>query len=349
MSGAPGQAISGEFELIARVRERLRAAGADKGPQLVVGSGDDAAITLARPATATTVDAFVEGVHFRREWSDPASIGRKALAATVSDLAAMGAEPGEVYVVLGIPEGFGDRECMELLDGVIERAAAFELAIAGGDVTRAPVLTLALTAVGYAEAPERMVRRSGARTGDAVAVTGELGAAAAGLLLFERPAMAAELDAGLVDGLKACHLDPEPRIGAGLALAGVGAAAMIDLSDGLAGDALHICAAGSVGIRIDAAAVPIASGVAEVAAAAGLDPLVLALGGGEDYELLACLRPDAIAEAATAVGLAGSALTVVGEVRPGTGLEIENASDAVRAVAGFDQLAARRSTGEPAE
>ena len=260
----------------------------------------------------------------------------------------MGAEPGEVYVVLGIPEGFSEPECMELLEGVIERAAAFGLALAGGDVTRAPVLTLALTAVGYADASDRLVRRSGARTGEAVVVTGELGAAAAGLLLFERPDVAAELDSELADNLKARHLDPVPRIAEGLALAGAGAGAMIDLSDGLAGDALHICAASSVGIRIDAAALPVASGVAEVAAAAGLDPLELALGGGEDYELLACLRPAAVAGAAAAVGLAGSSLTVVGEVRPGSGLEIENASEAVRAVAGYDQLAGRRSSGEPA-
>ena len=324
----------GEFELLARVRERLPAAG----PRVRVGIGDDAAVTVPGGATATSVDALVEGVHFRRDQGSLAQIGRKALAAALSDLAAMGAEPGEAYVVLGVPPDLDEDGCVELLDGVAELAAAAGTTLAGGDVTRAPALTVAITAVGHAPGPELLVTRAGARPGDALVLSGEIGGAAAGLLALERPETAAGLAAETAERLRARQLEPRPRLDAGRALARAGATAMIDLSDGLGGDARHLAEESGVGIRIDAGALPLAAGVAAVAAAAGRDPLQLAVSGGEDYELLAALPTGRLEEATAAVAAAKATLARVGEVVAGRGVEIRLPGGRLLEPAGFDQL-----------
>jgi thiamine-monophosphate kinase len=329
----------GEFELIARAREHLRAAGAASSPQLVVGSGDDAAVAVPRrPATATTVDAFVDGVHFRRSTAGPRSIGRKALAGTLSDLAAMGADPGEAYVVLGVPDDLDEAGCIEVLDGIVEAAALWGAAIAGGDVTRAPALLLALTAVGYADGPESLVTRAGARPGDAVAVTGELGGAAAGLMILEDPKLGDAVGPSVAAGLRARQLDPVPRLEAGRALAAAGASAMIDLSDGLKADAAHLAAACGARLELDAALVPVQDGVAEVARAAGSDPQALAVAGGEDYELLVCIPPDRLDGAIAATARSGCALTPLGAVAEGSGVGLRNATAPALAAAGYDHL-----------
>jgi len=324
----------GEFELLARLRQRLPPAG----PRVRVGMGDDAAVTVPGGATATSVDAVVDGVHFRREHATPAQIGHKALATALSDLAAMGAEPGEAYVVLGVPAGMSEDECIELLDGIAALAERTGTTLAGGDVTRAPALTVATTVVGHAAAPERLVTRAGARPGDALVLTGETGGAAAGLLLLERPEPASALDAEAVERLRARQLEPHPRLAAGRALARAGATAMIDLSDGLGADAGHIAEESGARLRIDAAAVPVQAGVAEVAAAAGLDPLRLAASGGEDYELLGALPPERVEGAVAAVDQAGTALTVIGEVAEGEGVEIRLPDGRALEPSGFDQL-----------
>lgn len=321
----------GEFELLARLRERLPPTGA----RLRVGSGDDAAVTLPEGATATSVDALVDGVHFRREQCSLSQIGRKALAVALSDLAAMGAEPGEAYVVLGVPADLDEDGCIELLDGLGELAVETGTSLAGGDLTRAPALALAVTVVGHAPAPELLVTRAGARPGDVLAVTGELGGATAGLLLLEGGAARGGGDQALV----ARQLEPSPRLGEGRALAAAGATAMIDLSDGLGGDATRIAEASGAALRIDAGALPVAAGVAELAAAARQDPLQLAVSGGEDYELLAALPAERLEEAAASVGQAsGVALTKIGEVVAGTGVEIRLPDGRLLAPTGFDQL-----------
>jgi thiamine-monophosphate kinase len=315
----------GEFELLDRIRARLPQPGA----RVRLGSGDDAAVTVPGGATATSVDALVDGVHFRREWSSPTQIGAKALAVALSDLAAMGAEPGEAYVVLGIPADFDEDSCLELLDGMAKVAEETGTTLAGGDVTRAPVVTLAVTVVGHAKSAGDLVTRSGAQPGDALVVTGELGGAAAGLLLLE-----AKPD---VPSLVTRQVEPHPRFGAGLARAAAGATAMIDLSDGLGGDARHIAAAGGVGLRIDADALPLAPGLVEVAADAGRDPLELATSGGEDYELLATLPEERLADAERATGDHGG-LTRIGTVIAGEGVEIRLPGGELLEPRGFDQL-----------
>ena len=322
----------GEFELLERIRARLPQAG----HRVRLGSGDDAAITVPEGATATSVDALVDGVHFQRRWSSLAQIGDKALAAALSDLAAMAAEPGEAYVVLGVPPDLDEDGCIELLDGIAARAASSGTTLAGGDVTRAPALTLAITVVGHAGSAESFVRRSGARPGDALVVTGELGGAAAGLLLLEgEPDASSSFVAHSATKderarLIARQLAPRPRLDAGRALAAAGATAMIDVSDGLGGDAGHIAAASGVGLRIDAAALPLARGLAEVAGAFGSDALELAASGGEDYELLATL-PEVEARSDTK-------LTRIGAVVAGEGVEIRLPGGGLLAPSGFDQL-----------
>ncbi len=328
----------GEFELLARVRERLPPAG----PRVRIGMGDDAAVTVPGGATATSVDAIVEGVHFRRGQAALGQIGRKALATALSDLAAMGAEPGEAYVVLGVPTDLDEDGCIELLDGVAALAGETGTTLAGGDVTRAPALFVATTVVGHAPRPELLIGRAGAQPGDALVLTGEIGGAAAGLLLLERPELADAVPAWTAERLRSRQLDPHPRLAAGRALARAGATAMIDLSDGLGGDARHLAECSGTGMRIQASALPLANGVAEVAAAAGLNPLQLATSGGEDYELLAALPEERLEEAASAMGEAEAMLAQVGEVVAEEGVEIRLRGGRLLEPEGYDQLRRRR-------
>jgi thiamine-monophosphate kinase len=242
---------------------------------------------------------MVEGVHFHLDGPaglSPGDVGHRAVAGALSDLAAMAADAGEVYLALGLPAGFGQEAALELTGAAQALAACCGATVAGGDVTRAPVLVVGVTVVGWATAPDALVGRDGARPGDLVGVTGTLGGAGAGLAVLQGRASA---DPGLVRR----HARPEPRLAEGRALAQSGARAMIDLSDGLATDARHIGEASGVTLEIDLATLPLAEGVADVAAALGVAPWDLAAGAGEDYELCACVPQAARAEAEAAVAL----------------------------------------------
>jgi thiamine-monophosphate kinase len=233
-----------------------------------------------------TTDVLVEGLDFTAALSEPEDWGWKAVAVNLSDLAAMAAEARWLVLALTVPEATPVATLERVYAGVGEACRAFGAALVGGDISGGPALSLAVTALGEAERP---VPRSGARPGDRLCVTGPLGAAAAGLALLSSADPAA---AGLLahfPGLAAAHRRPVPALAMGLALARAGATAMIDVSDGLAGDALHLAEASGTGLEIHDSAVPLAPGVAETAALLGRDPMALALGGGEDFVLAAAL------------------------------------------------------------
>jgi len=273
----------GEFGLIARLT-----GGLEPGPGVEAGVGDDAAVLLPTPGhrLVVTTDVLVEGLDFTAELSEPEDWGWKAVAANLSDLAAMAAEARWLVLALTVPTQTPVPTLERVYAGVGEACRAFGVSLVGGDVSAGPALSLAVTALGEAERP---LLRSGARPGDRLAVSGPLGAAAAGLALLKAGGRAATELLGRFPGLAAAHRRPQPALAMGVALARAGATAMIDVSDGLAGDALHLAESSRVGVEVHDAAVPLAPGVTGTAALLGLDPLELALGGGEDFVLAAAL------------------------------------------------------------
>ncbi|HEY4809505.1 MAG TPA: thiamine-phosphate kinase [Solirubrobacteraceae bacterium] len=285
--------------------------------RLIRGIGDDAAVVRARAICVTSVDAMVEGVHFRLDegWASAGEVGHRALAGALSDLAAMGADPGEAYLVLGLPAGFGEQRALELARAAAALAEHTGTVIAGGDVVSAPALTVSVTAVGWGDDAETLVGRDGAQVGDLVGVTGLLGAAGASLALLSGRAKISTPE-GQAALARARH--PLPRLKEGRALAGAGVHAMIDLSDGLATDVGHIARASGVHVQVSLGALPLHSGVAEVAAKLDMPAWQLAASGGEDYELCFCAGvEDRERVEQTLLELGGAPVTWIGQVLEG--------------------------------
>jgi thiamine-monophosphate kinase len=275
----------GERALLARIQAKLSTTGRQSA-SLVIGIGDDAAVvTPTRNAqTVLTTDAQVEGIHFERRFSAPEDIGYRALAVNLSDLAAMGARPRWALLSLAMPGAMLVEDVEELVAGVARLAGAVDCTVVGGNLTRSPgPLIVDITAVGEVR-PRRVLTRSGGRPGDGLWVSGSIGAAAAGLeMLQAEGAETASTDTACV--LR--YRRPEPRVKLGIAVGQARAArAAMDLSDGLADAAHQLATASGCGVEIDADALPIEPAARAWWVETGADPVVRALSGGDDYELL---------------------------------------------------------------
>lgn len=285
-----------EFDFINTLRQRV-----STSQSVIAGIGDDAAVfrSGAGKDTVITADLLVEDVDFRRTTTPPYLLGHKALAVSLSDIAAMGARPLWSMISIGVPDEIWETDFVgRLYDGWLDLANRYGVQLIGGDISRTPENIVVDSIVAGECAAGNAVLRSGARAGDQIFVTGTLGAAAAGLRLIERGAHLAEQNLGDDDSQKLDHillrqLRPEPRTGWGIVLGEERlATAMIDLSDGLSSDLNHLCSASGVGARIDSSLLPIDDRVIELCGRRALDPLQLALHGGEDFELLFTVRPE---------------------------------------------------------
>jgi thiamine-monophosphate kinase len=322
----------GEFGLIERLVARLPPAEG-----VVVGIGDDAAALAPTPGRLllATTDGQVEGVHFRRDGTPPRSLGHRALASNLSDVAAMGGRPRWAMVALTLPDDLELAWLEQLYEGLAALASRHGVGVVGGNVARSlGGVVVDVTLLGEVS-PDRRLTRAGARPGDGVYVTGQPGDAAGGLELILRPRLRERLAAHDVDRLLRAHWEPSPRVDEGQALAAGGTvSAMIDVSDGLAADLGHLLTASGVGATLDESALPIGPALRALEAAGGPPARDLALHGGEAYELSFTCR------AAPAVPA-----TRVGEIEAEPGLRLRSSDGAVRPLraGGHDHFA--RGTG----
>lgn len=298
----------GEFGLIARLQEALPDS-VRVSERIDFGIGDDAAIWTPASGTSAviTTDTLVEKVHFRLDWTDWRSLGHKMLAVNLSDIAAMGASPVLATVTLALTGDERVSDLESLYRGAADLAAPHGLAIAGGDIVRTDgPIVLSVAMVGETR---YALRRSGARPGDRIVVSGTLGASAAGLRLLQDPALRAR--ATTADLLVGAHLRPNPRVALGQVFAAHAVSAAMDVSDGLLGDLPKILLASGVGGRLDASRLPVLPAVRALFAD---DWESLALRGGEDYELLATIPADAVEVLVEAAKGVGATVTDIGEV-----------------------------------
>jgi thiamine-monophosphate kinase len=325
-----------EGELVERIQERL-----PKPPAwLTVGIGDDAAVVEPERnrLEVLSVDALVEGVHFDRRFTPPEAIGHRALAVNLSDLAAMGASPRLALLSLAMPSSLPVADFDRLVAGLAALADTHRIHVVGGNLSSSPGPLVINVTVSGAVKRRRALKREGARPGDELFVTGELGAAAAGLqMLAASPALArARADEPPSSGKTAdpCvqrFLFPEPRVRAGVLLGRTAAAtACMDLSDGLADAAWQIAEASGVGISIDGPAVPIASSAESWFRSRGEEPLEAALTLGDDYELLFTVRPRSRGRLRSALTLGGVRLTRVGVCTRDAGVVLSTAGRGVQ-------------------
>lgn len=300
----------GEFgliDLLAKMAYRVRDNQKTSWQQLIIGIGDDAAAWHSNASTQlATVDSFIQDTHFSLGMASWKELGWKALAANLSDIAAMGGLPRYALVSLALPGHTEVDDVTALYKGMIELAQRFEVAIIGGDTSSAPLVAINITILGSTGGQaQHILTRSAAKPGDKVAVTGELGAAAAGVRMLNRRL---QFDPEATACFKKAFLHPYPRIAEGQLLVEQGVKTAIDISDGLISDLNHICKASQVGARIEVDRVPIQP---EVKAKFMDIFLELALSGGEDYELLFTGGAEVINKVKKA---ASCPITVIGEI-----------------------------------
>ena len=337
MSRPPDDAVAslGEFGLI----ERLRRLVPTDGPGVMLGIGDDAAVLAFSGPVVATCDSQVEGVHFTWELCRPEDIGWRALAVNLSDVAAMGGTPRYALISLVLPAQTALPTVEGLYRGIAEIAQAHAVLIVGGNIsgTTGP-LVVDVTVLGQAS---RAVTRAGAAPGDGVWVTGTVGKAAAGRFLLAHPGI--QIPGG--EALAAAYRRPAPRVEAGKALGALGPSAMIDTSDGTAGDLLHLVEASGVGVRLDQGRLPVPEGLIQAAEAAGSDPAEWTLQGGEDYELLFTAGTAFDAQAAAVARRIGVPVTRIGEILPAAaGRWIQSPGGKTRPLSaqGWDHFRTRR-------
>jgi thiamine-monophosphate kinase len=325
---------SGEGALIERIAQRVGWASLPQPFHLLQGIGDDAAVLQAGDQMLLwTADMLLEGVHFRLDWIDPASLGWKSLAVNLSDIAAMGGTPVGALLSLALPAERTGAWLDAFVDGLAECAQTHGVALLGGDTNRANQVVIDVSLLGIVAG--QPVLRSGARAGDWLLVSGALGGSRAGLHAL----MAG--DASAVD--LAPHFRPKPRMQVGMLTRELGATAMMDLSDGLAADLPKLLRASGVGAVVYAAQVPVHPAAAHWTQAQGLDPIAFAVAGGEDYELLIAAPPHVAQRLQERVPAeTGVPLTKIGEAiaQPEVWLQRANGERESLAITGWDHFRA---------
>lgn len=293
----------GEFALIDRVRVEI-----GDNRHILIGSGDDAAQVSTQDGTyLVSTDLLVEGRHFRRDWSSPYEIGRKAAACNLSDINAMGGVATALTLGFGAPASLRVSWALDMVRGFEEECAQVGAHIVGGDVTASDAIIIAVTALGDAVRP---VRRSGALPGDTVAYAGQLGLAGAGFATLSRGFRSPK---AVVDA----HRIPRPPYAAGPQAANAGATAMTDISDGLLADLGHLAAASGVAIDLDSAAFVVPEAVTTVGEALGRDALSFVLTGGDDYALVATF---------SSASALPAGWTRIGRVSDGSGITVDGSA-----------------------
>jgi thiamine-monophosphate kinase len=300
-----------EDELIAAVGKVLSGAS----PSVVVGIGDDAAVvTSGSGETVLAADMAVEGVHFDRALASARDIGAKALTVNLSDLAAMAASPRHALVSLALAPDVRAAWVIELFSGLRDVAHEHAMSIVGGDLSRGDRVVVSIAVTGEV-APGRAVTRSGARVDEQVVVTGSLGAAAGGLVLMRSGLAPQHAASWWARELERAYLRPVARVGEAQTLAAAGATAMIDVSDGLALDLFRLCRASGVGARLELGSIPVAEALLEAEGVLDIDPVALALDGGDAYELALTLPPTCVEPARAALSQRfGVSLTQIGVI-----------------------------------
>jgi thiamine-monophosphate kinase len=311
----------GEFGLIDLLRgmvDTARDKNSSAQPELILGIGDDAAAWQAdKSVQLATADTLVQDVHFKLDFISWEDLGWKAMAVNLSDIAAMGGLPRYALVSLSLPDSTEIDSVTDLYRGMIELSGRFDTVIIGGNISSAPQVAINITMLGYSNTDrESILTRSAARKGDKIAVTGYLGASAAGLKIL-KDNIRQDSESGKI--LKQAFLRPNPRIQEGQILVKNGVMSAIDISDGLVADLGHICKASSVGARIYTSLIPVHS---DVTSLFGKDALGLALSGGEDYELLFTGTPEIINNIQDT---ASCPVTVIGEI-------IEDSTEKVKVI-----------------